>query len=797
MTGQPLDDLVVVELGRSRSVAFCGKFLALLGATVVKVEPPEGDPLRREGPYVGDAGVERSIPFLFLNTGKRSVRLSEDEARAKERTATLARSADVLLLDGGAVQPPVDVEELRGETPGLVVTRISPFGETGPCSSWQSTDIVQYAMSGWMHMNGLPEREPLSHAGGLASSLPGLAAATATLMAIHARGAIGRGQDVEVSQQEVLLLCTAYPTLAQSYTGVAATRAGAPFPMTIVPGAEDSWLGINVLTQNQWEALCSFAGLTDLLEEPRFAEPVDRRTHGAEITARFREWADSKDAEKVFTEGQVWRVPFGFVPEIESISSLSQHVERGFFQQVEHPGVGPLNYPRLPMVIETRSDVAPAPLLGEYDGSSFGSGPAFEVTPFREERADPGEARRGPMEDLRIVDLTMWWSGPLATGLFALMGAEVIKVESIQRVDGWRLTAGPSVHGVEGSHVFNGVNLNKQGITLDLSSDEGRAVLRSLVERADVLAENYSTRVMANLGVTDEVLLEWNPNLIIMSLPGFGQSGPWADYVGFAPTIEQISGLPRITGYEGGPPTLTGTALADPTAGLTGALALMAGSIDARRAARPTRIDVSQLEALTSLLGEALLEQQATGAPPPREGNRDRRFAPQGCYPCSGEDRWLVLSARDQRDWAALCGVIERPDLAEDSALATLAGRRDAHDRIDTAISSWANSLEATAAAARLQAGGVPAAAVLNHEELATHPHLSERGYFVPLERPGLGTHPHPGLPFNLSETPGKAFAASPTLGQHNASVLQDLLGLDAEEFARLSKLQVIGQKEL
>jgi crotonobetainyl-CoA:carnitine CoA-transferase CaiB-like acyl-CoA transferase len=302
---------------------------------------------------------------------------------------------------------------------------------------------------------------------------------------------------------------------------------------------------------------------------------------------------------------------------------------------------------------------------------------------------------------------------------------------------------------------------------------------------------------MANLGLTDETLREWNPNLVILSLPGFGSDGPWSGYVGFAPTIEQLSGLPRLTGYGDGPPALSGNSVADPTAGLTGALALISAILAARRGAPPARLDVSQLEAMTFLLGEALLEQQATGVVPVRTGNRDKRYAPQGCYPCAGEDRWLVLSVRDGTDWRALCGVLDRSDLAADLTLSTLEGRRRRHDRIDEAIASWTRSRDASEASELLQSHGLAAAPVMSPAGLLADPHLAARHYFADLDRPGLGVHPHAGMPFHFSETPGRLYAASPTLGQHNDAVLRGILGIPESELARLSELGVIGMEAL
>lgn len=404
----------------------------------------------------------------------------------------------------------------------------------------------------------------------------------------------------------------------------------------------------------------------------------------------------------------------------------------------------------------------------------------------------------GPLSNVKIVDLSMWWSGPLTTQLFALMGAEVIKVESIQRIDGWRLAVRMMADaGHESAHIFNGVNLNKRGITLDLSNEEGRKLLRRLVERADALVENYSPRVMGNLGLTDEVLREWNPNLVILSMPAFGLTGPWRDYVGFAPTIEQLSGLPELTGEQDGPPVLSGHSVADPTAGLTGCLALLAALRRAKATGRGCHVDLSQLEALTFLLGPALLAEQLTGSPPPRYGNSHPSAAPHGVYPCKGDEQWVVLSIRTDSEWASLCSAIGRTDLVSDARFSDGISRWRNRQLLDEAISEWTAERTNIEAAEALQQAGVPAGPVYWPSQLMADTHLRERGYLVELDRDVVGRHPYPGVPFRFSRTPGRVVSPAPTLGQHNQDILQGLLGLSQEEIEALRKAQVIGEQPL
>jgi crotonobetainyl-CoA:carnitine CoA-transferase CaiB-like acyl-CoA transferase len=366
----PLQDLLVVELSDGIAGAFCAKSLADLGARVIKIEPRAGDRLRGIGPFAGGTpDDEHGSLFLWLNTGKESVSLDIGHSDGEDVLMALLERADVLVL-GGQPDPlaaaGIEAAAVMERFPRLVVTRITPFGVEGPHAGWRSDDIVLYAMSGWMHMTGTPDREPLASGGALAETIPGLAAASATLMAIHARGRDGRGQLVDVSQQEVLALVQPYTSVGYSYTGIERPRNGMPFPMTIVPSA-DGYLGINVLTQAQWEGLCAFTGLVDLLEDERFATPGGRAEHARELTDRFAEWASSHEKATVFHNGQEWRVPFGYVPHISEVRGLEQHVARRFFQAVDHPGAGELVYPSIPYTFDgARPELSRAPLRGEH-----------------------------------------------------------------------------------------------------------------------------------------------------------------------------------------------------------------------------------------------------------------------------------------------------------------------------------------------------------------------------------------------------------------------------------------------
>lgn len=755
-------DVDVVELPGTLATAWCGKLLADVGANVLKLEPLAGDRYR-------------ASPGLFsaCNTGKSSRILDLGETDAVD--AAIA-AADVVLTPHDA-----DVTALAQRHPHVVVTEVSPFGHHGSRSGWDSDDRVQLAMSLWMHVTGRPEREPLASGGHLAELVPGLCAASATLMALRARRLTGRGQHVDISQQECLLLCQPYLDLGCAYTGVDRGRTGMPFPMTIVPAA-DGYLGVNVLTQSQWEMLCVFAERSELLADPRLATPSDRMAHAAELTDVFAEWAATRGRADTFAAAQEWRIPLGYVPRLDEITQIEQHRARALFTALPVPGAGSALHPAAPFLVDgERLPLRPAPALGDESGSSHRPRRAAASAPA----ATPPS--RGPLTGLRVVDLSMFWSGPLTAELLAQYGAEVVKVESVQRVDGWRGLAGAAT--IEESQLFNGVNLNKFGVTLDLTSPRGRELLRPLVERADVLVENFSPRVMGNFGLTDEVLHEWNPALVVLSMPAFGLTGPWRDYVGFAPTIEQLAGLPELTGYCNGPPALCGNSPADPCAGLTGLFALLA----TLHADRPgAHVDLSQLEALTGLLAPELVAQQLHDGTPSRRGNSGPN-APEGCYPCAGEDHWMVIAAADDDAWAALDECAGRRWSA-DPRFADAAARRANAAALDAEIAAWTRGLPASELATELQRRGVVAAPVLHASQLLADDHLRARGSRRRLARDHVPEVEYCVLPFKFAGTPGLVDRPAPTLGHDNDEILGGWLGCDEGELAMLRAERVIGE---
>jgi crotonobetainyl-CoA:carnitine CoA-transferase CaiB-like acyl-CoA transferase len=396
---------------------------------------------------------------------------------------------------------------------------------------------------------------------------------------------------------------------------------------------------------------------------------------------------------------------------------------------------------------------------------------------------------------VRILDCTAWWAGPSATNALAALGADVIKVESATRPDPMRLMSvrrPPQDQWWEWGPVFHAVNLAKRDLTLDLSSDEGQVLFRRLLGEVDLLVENFTPRVMDQFGLSWDSVHALNPRLVMVRMPAFGLDGPWRDRTGFAQTMEAVSGLTWRTGFTDDLPTLI-LGACDPIAGMHAAAAALLGLAQRDATGEGLLVESVMVEAALNVAAEALVEYSATGTVSGREGNRGPG-APQGVYPCRGEDAWVALAVERDEEWAALVQALGRPHWALDEQLKGEGGRRARHDEIDQHLADWTREQEAGQLADLLSAAGVPAEVVIAARDVLHNPQLAFRALFETEDHPVSGSHPVPTLPFRLAGLDGWLRAPSPTLGQDNDDVLAEL-GVDAHRRDELRLAGIIGER--
>ena len=354
-----------------------------------------------------------------------------------------------------------------------------------------------------------------------------------------------------------------------------------------------------------------------------------------------------------------------------------------------------------------------------------------------------------PLEGVRIVDFTAYWAGPLPTAIMADLGAEVIKVESIQRPDQFRILAipGDPAKVFELSPPFNATNRNKLALTLDLARPEGVRLFKELVKRSDAVVQNYSPRVMPLLGLSYETLREVNRAIVMTSVSGFGQEGPWRDYVSFAAIGEALSGISGLSGYTGEGALIHGVGVSDPFAGYLAAFCTLAAVHHARATGDGQHVDVSQLEASMQYIADALVEFELTGRPRERATVDDSSAAPHGAFPARGEDAWVALSVETEEQWRALLTAMsapgtESPGWTSDARFATPLLRRRNRAALNELVAQWTTRFDRHELARDLQARGIPAAPVLAPSDLLKDPGLEAAGFFQYVDHPVAGRHP-------------------------------------------------------
>lgn len=406
---------------------------------------------------------------------------------------------------------------------------------------------------------------------------------------------------------------------------------------------------------------------------------------------------------------------------------------------------------------------------------------------------------RLPLDGIRILDLTQIWAGPYCTLLLGGLGAEVIKVESVQRPE--PLRASPSDGEVaapwESSYLYQTFNLNKLGITLDLMSPTGRELFLDLAGLSDIVIENFTVGVMDRWGLAYQTLKDRRPDIIFLSMPGFGSTGPYAGYRALGTTMEAMSGVAWMTGYPGGPPMRCGLNYGDPIAALYAAFALLAALRYRLETGLGQRLELSQLEGLISLLPEPLLEYGVNGRIVERGGNGHPCLAPHGCYPCRGEDQWVTVAVASDKEWQALCHLLGRPNLATDHRFSDAMSRWKHREELDAVITQWTRRHGPQEAMQLLQEAGVAAGAVQTTAELLRDPQLQSRDAFRKVLHPMTGETLFRNIPWKFSGTPGGIQKRPPLLGEHNAFVLGELMGLPAREVDELHRGDVIGDRPL
>jgi crotonobetainyl-CoA:carnitine CoA-transferase CaiB-like acyl-CoA transferase len=779
----PLADVRVLEISDRIAGSYCGKLLVDAGADVRKVEPPQGDWLRRfsaSGSAV-PAGTDSPL-FGYLNAGKRSVTSSAVDLRSE------LAGADIIVVTATrpqAAQWGIDPQQVLAEFPRAVIVTISDFGWTGPYADRAASEFTLQAWSGLTGFRGDPAGPPIAIGGDLGEYMGGVFAAFGALAVRRRVEHGGPGEHLDLSMLEAITLMQSGEWLHSHLLRVPPVSRTIEVP-SIEP-AQDGYIGITMVTGQQWLDFAAMVDCAELTEIPQLSFQIGRWQYRDFIRERIRPWLAERTVDEVVELGQLFRLPIAALGNGATIRDTAYARERGVF--VENPAG--FHQPRTPWLMSQckPASLRGAPVLGEADDTK-----AWPKREYRESPSDP----RPPLEGVRIVDLTAFWAGPAATHLLAAFGADVIKVESIQRPDGIRYSGGMRKDvddWWEYGWVFHAMNTNKRSVTLDLGSDDGRRLFSELVADADVVIENFSPRVMDHFGLTADALLAINPRLVVARMPAFGLDGPWRDRVGFAPTMEQIAGLAWVTGLADGPP-IPPRGACDPLAGVHAAFAVTAALCFTDRTGVGQLLELPMIETVLNVTAIQPMEAEVFGVTLSRRGNRGHGRAVQNLYRCAGDDDWVAVTVRTDDQWRALVDVMGRPSWTDDDRFGTVAGRQAHADEIDRQLQDWFDGQDLRRVVDDLAAAGIPVAPVVSPSLVTENDQLNDRGFLETLEHPRTGSGRYPRPPFApLDGQRTYLMRPPPTLGEHNDEVLRDICGLTDQELARLASAGVIGTR--
>jgi crotonobetainyl-CoA:carnitine CoA-transferase CaiB-like acyl-CoA transferase len=794
-----LAGLSVVECGEGVAAAFATKLMADLGADVIKIEPPDGDTTRRYGPFPGNQpDPEKSGLFIYLNANKRGVTLDLTRPEDRSSMRALLANADILVHNVAPAKRDslgLASAKLAADFPPLVIAGISAFGDTGPYAEWNAHELNVVNAGGWAFLSPgaseFPELPPLKAFGHQGDYQGGLHACFAGLAAYFHRLDSGKGQVLEVSQQECIAGMLEMNLMHYTYAGRETSRLGTRVlgPWKIMETADGHILAVCV-EEDQWRRLVELMGDPEWAHEEVFQDRLARGRNADALYALMQEWISGWKTQELYHAAQQRRIPFAAVNQMKDLYANEHLAERGFFVELDQPGIGKIKMPGAPSKYAAGWSMrTPAPRLGQHNAELLNGKKSAHVAPTPVLRASSRVRRELPLAGIRVLDFTWAWAGPFCTLQLAHMGAEVIRVETENRVcvtRGLPPFADDEV-GPNRAGYYNQYNQGKRSITMDLSKPEAIEIALEMARHCDVVTDNFAAGVMDRLGLGYEKIRAQRPDVVMLSMSGYGQTGPLKSYVSYGPPAAATAGFFSLTGYEGHGPSEIGISYADPNAGIFGAVAVMVALLHRKLTGRGQYIDQSQLETALALLPEGLIEFALNGTQPVRAGNRHRWMAPHNCYKAMGDDdKWVSIAVGTEDEWRALCRVIGQPALFEDPRFCDAAARKQNEDALDEIITQWTSTSDRWEATRELQQAGVAAFPAMSNKDLATNEHLKDRGFLVKMEHPIVGRRIHTGIPWTMSGTPCEVRHAAPLRGADTDYVLKQLLGYSPDQIGKL-----------
>ncbi|MGO9153786.1 CoA transferase [Mycobacterium sp.] len=776
-----LTGIRVVELAGSVAGEYCGKLLADFGADVIKIEAPGcGSPTRAMAPILGDdlssQGCENSALFAYLNTNKQSVVLG---GAAAERLDEIIGTADAVIDDGTSW-----VTAGAARHPGVVFCSITPFGQLADAEFGNAKSINVFHASGWgFHTpsHADPADPPLQGPGRfLADYEAGLEAALCVASSLFRRLHTGQGDVIDVSQHAVLVsrsdcivgrfITGEVPAEGErsdfDQQGPASFFACAEGFVYLYMTSRAHWLGVEALMGHpQW--LDDFDD--DWLEFSVTQEKVATFQQG------FAAWVKGLAKEAAAEQAQRLGVPLVPVNDAADLHESAQYRHRGFFQDVHHPVLGTAAYPTVPYSLSASPAeiTSAAPVLGQHIAPILHrlDTPRVAATVKSAQLKSSNNPRGGPLQGVRVVELTKVWAGPYAGKLLALLGAEVIKVETASHPEEMRAYGGTDINHAP---FFLSINPEILSVDLDIKSSEGMTRLRELIARSDIVINNLRPGAMERQGLRYEQLTEIKPDIISVSIKMWGNDGPLGHQTGYAPCFAALAGLASLVGYPDGPPLGASMRYGDSTVGAAAAYAAMMALLHRELSGEGQFVDVSAVETLSTMIGDCLLEQSLTGKRLGPSGNNHPDMCPHGCYPCA-DGSWITVAVSDDSEWQRLCDVLNASTLFADPRYVTVGERHNQAAALDADLAALTRNHDAEQLAHRLRAAGVPATKSATSVDVIGDQRLWDRELYRFVTDHHEGQRPILGASWRMAHAPTHIARGAPDLGEDNDYLYQVL----------------------
>ncbi|MEX0805125.1 MAG: CoA transferase, partial [Candidatus Binatia bacterium] len=777
---EALNHLRIVELG-DIPASYATRWLADLGADVIKVEPPGGDPNRMLPPFAGEIEhAERSLTFVNANTNKRSLVLDlQNRASDRQVFAKLLETAHLFVeatLFGYLENIGCTDQNLKEINPALVTVSLTPFGRTGPYRKYQGSDAIANATGGFLFGQGDNTKGQCTAPSHLAYQMAGGMAAMLGLAGIRHARQTGAGQRIDMSLQEALTFANSSSVARYSRENRLERRPGAKAyggaGTNIYRCKDGRYVHFTTNMPHMWREFAqnwmtdkSLAGLE--WENPRY-----RDEHGGEVATAFAKFIGQFDADDFANQAQARHLAAAPLNTIGEFVNCEQNRVREWLQEIDHPVIGRYTAPGFPMRLSlTPMRIRrPAPLLDQHRDEILSELEDFASNTAKNKN-DEAQARRPMLDGLRMADLTQQYAGPLGTELLAYYGMEVIKIESSVVASKEREAA---VHAC--------MNRAKLGCTINLRHPEGKELFKQLVAKSNVVVDNFSSGVLERLGFSFDVLQRINPGVVQAVMPGWGLTGPLKAWVAWGWQLLAYTGIMRLWGYPDSPmETRCKIAWPDRVGSVTMALGVLAALEYQRRTGKGQFIEAGMLEAQGSMMGPAILDYTVNGNEWDAMGYREvlgESYAPYGCYSCSGEDNWIIIACSGDDQWSSMVKVIGKSSWAADPRFATGSGRKEHRDELDRKLSEWTRKYTAKQVFRLLQEAGVAAGIPSSGEDLFHDIHLRARGHIVETDAQPWGKITHHGLPAVPSLSAADAARPAPWIGAHNDQVFGGILGL-------------------